>query len=126
MLRWLSRGSAVLALGLALLLLAVAGSARARPDEADVNALLTRVKKVGKEGMGSVEAARAWKELVDRGTPALIPTLGTFDDDNFRLNNWLRSAVDALVEKTLADGKALPAEQLEKFVSDTRHSAAGR
>ena len=102
--------------------LIVAGAARA----ADVAPLLTRIKAVGKEGAGNAAAAQAWKELTKEGPAALLEILGSLDDAGPVAANWLRAAVDAIGEKTLAAGKPLPADKLEAFVRDTRHAGAAR
>ena len=55
--RWLTAG--------ALLFVAVALAAPDTP--ADLGADLQRIKKVGREGAGNAEAAKAWKAIVARG-----------------------------------------------------------
>jgi hypothetical protein len=92
----------------------------------DRASLIARIKAVGKEGAGNDAAARAWKELTKEGPAALIDILAGLDDAGPVAANWLRSAVDAVAEKTLSLGKPLPADQLETFVRDTRHSASAR
>jgi hypothetical protein len=92
---------------------------------ADVKPLLARIKAVGKEGAGNADAARAWKELTKEGPAALLEILGSLDDAGPVAANWLRSAVDAIAEKSLAAGQ-LPADKLEAFVRDTRHAGAAR
>jgi hypothetical protein len=98
------------------------GAARA----ADVASLLTRIRTVGKEGAGNAAAAQAWKELTKEGTAALLDILGSLDDAGPVAANWLRAAVDAIAERTLAAGKPLPADKLEAFVRDTHHAGAAR
>jgi hypothetical protein len=41
-------------------------------------------------------------------------------------SNWLRVAADAVADRALAAGKALPADKLEEFVKDAKHSPAAR
>jgi hypothetical protein len=88
--------------------------------------LVARIKAVGKEGEGNAGAARAWKDLVDLGPGALEAILTALDNADARSANWLRSAVDAVAEKALAAGKPLPAERLEAFVCDRKHSGPAR
>jgi hypothetical protein len=40
--------------------------------------------------------------------------------------NWLRSAVDAIADRTLLSGKSLPIKKLEAFVRDTKRNAQAR
>jgi len=87
---------------------------------------LARLKAVGREGAGNVTAAGAWKEVVRLGPSALPEVLTAMDDADATSANWLRTAVDAIGERTLAAGKPLPAEQLEQFVRQTRHTGAAR
>jgi hypothetical protein len=108
-------------LAVAGLLLFISGSAAEEPT-----ALLSRIKAVGKEGAGNVEAARAWKELTQQGPEVLLDTLAALDDASPAAANWLRSAVETIAEHTLAAGKPLPAGKLEAFVRETRHAGAAR
>ena len=100
----------------------MAGSAVA----ADPAALLAQIKKVGKEGQGNPEAAKAWQELTKAGPAALIETLTALDDANPAAANYLRSAVDAIAEKELAAGGKLPADKLEAFVKDEKRNPQAR
>ena len=118
MIRWLRTA--------ALVGLAVAGlSVAVGQDADDVQAQLAHLKKVGREGKGNAEAAKAWKALVNRGTPALIPILGAMDDDDLTSANWLRPAFEAVAEKAL-EAKALPKSDLEKFIADTKKAGVAR
>jgi hypothetical protein len=87
---------------------------------------LARLKAVGREGAGNAAAARAWKEVVRQGPQGLPALLEAMDDADAASANWLRTAVDAIAERALADGKALPAEQLERFARRTHHNGAAR
>jgi hypothetical protein len=93
---------------------------------ADAGPLLARIKAVGKEGTGNVEAAKAWKELTAQGPAVLPEILAALDDAGPVAANYLRSAVEAIAEKALAAGKPLPKDKLEAFVRDTRHAGAAR
>jgi hypothetical protein len=92
----------------------------------DVPALVATVKAVGKEGTGNPAATKAWQALARLGPDALPAILAGFDDDNPIATNWLRNAVDAIGERTLKAKEPLPAAALEKFLLDTKNSAAGR
>jgi hypothetical protein len=87
---------------------------------------LARLKAVGREGAGNAAAAKAWKEVVRQGPAALPTILEAMDDADATAANWLRTAVDAIGERTLAAGKMLPAEKLEQFVRQQRHNGAAR
>jgi hypothetical protein len=117
--RWLTAGA----------LLTLAAGVLAAPDTpqpGEIGAFLQRIKKVGREGAGNIEAGKAWKALVEQGTPALIPILSAMNDDDLTSSNWLRPAFEAIAERTLKDGKPLPAATLRKFVAQTRNPGNAR
>ncbi len=93
---------------------------------ADIEPLLKQIKAVGREGAGNAEAAAAWRELVQIGSSALLPTLAAMRDANPGSANWLRTAVDAVAERELRAGRTLEAGPLEAFVKDTQHDPAAR
>jgi hypothetical protein len=116
--RWFFAGTLSVLAALAL----SAGPAGA--DETQT--LLAQIKKVGREGAGNVEAARAWKALVARGTPALMPILAAMGDDEGTSANWLRPAFDVIAERAVRDGKPLPKAALEKFLGATTNPRSAR
>jgi hypothetical protein len=87
---------------------------------------LAKIKAVGKEGTGNVEAARAWQELVKLGPAVVVDILSALDDADPTAANWLRSAVDVICDRELAASRPLPATKLEAFVKDTGHNGAAR
>src|SRR5262245_4614183 len=93
---------------------------------ADIEPLLKQIKAVGREGAGNAEARAAWKELVQIGPSALLPTLAAMRDASPASANWLRTVVDAVAERELRAGRALAAEPLEMFVKDTQQDPAAR
>jgi hypothetical protein len=102
----------------------VAASPAGGRTEAD--ALLARIKRVGREGSGNVEAAQAWRGLVQLGSAALPAVLIAFDGADQIAANWLRTAVDAIAEHALVAGRPLPRAELEHFVSNKSHSGEAR
>jgi hypothetical protein len=110
----------LIAIALLLLCTTVAGAA----NLAETEKLLAKIKSVSKEGTGNQEAQAAWKELVAQGGDALFPTLNALDDASPLAANWLRSAANAIVEK--AGSKSVPADKLEEFVKEMKHSPASR
>jgi hypothetical protein len=93
---------------------------------ADSKSLLDRIRAVGGEGAGNVEAGKAWRELVQLGPDVLLDILQAFDKADPIAANWLRSAVDTIAERELAAKRPLPADKLESFVRDTKHAGAAR
>jgi hypothetical protein len=107
--------------GLMLLPLMLTAPATAGPGEA----LAKRIREVGREGKGNVEAAKAWKELVALGPSALVDALTAIEDDELVSANWLRTAAEAICDK---EDKLSPevAKQVEAFVRETRHARIAR
>jgi hypothetical protein len=97
----------------------------ARADE-DVTRALATLKAVKKLGQSNEDAGPAWKALVSKGGAALLPALEAFDEANATANNWLRSAVDAIVQKEADAGRKLPADELEAFAKDTKFAPSAR
>lgn len=67
-------------------------------------------------------AASAWKGLVDSGVSALLPTLDSIGEGGALADNWLRSAINAMVEAS----DSLPLSQLTAFALDASNHDAAR
>jgi hypothetical protein len=92
----------------------------------DVQSMLARIRAVGKEGAGNVEAARAWKELVAQGPRVMPEVLAGMDDANPIALNWLRGAVEAIQDKAQGASVKIPADKIEAFLKDTKHDHHAR
>jgi hypothetical protein len=108
----------------ALVLVLVAANAPAAAPQ--LPQLLDTLKKVGTEGAHNPAAAQAWRDLAQQGADALLPILAAFDDGKAVSDNWLRPAVDAIVERELQANRPLPAEKLEAFLKQTSNPGGGR
>jgi hypothetical protein len=107
----------------ALVLVAmIVGTATAGDWKKSIQAL----REVGPDGRGSAAAARAWKELAGADVAQLPELLAGMDGAGPVAHNWLRSAVDAVLEHTAAEKKAVPVAALESFLRDRRHDAQAR
>lgn len=106
-------------------IVAAACSVLAAPPEA-LKAPLAVLRAVGGEGKGNVEAAAAWKQLVQADAGSVPVILAAMDDANDLAANWLRSAVDTIIERQLRSGGALPVAQLRGFLLDTSHDPRAR
>jgi hypothetical protein len=93
---------------------------------ADIAPLIAQIKSVGSEGAGAAPAAAAWAQLSKLNSDAIVPIMRALDDASPRAANWLRSALDAIVERERAAKHALPVADLEKFLADKRHSGQAR
>ena len=114
MTRTLTRARA-LALAATLAALALVGSPDGRAAEAAP--LLARLRAVGGEGAGNPDAAKAWKDLTALGPAALPETLAALRGASPLAANWLRGAVDAVLEAETRANRPLPREALERFLA---------
>lgn len=92
----------------------------------EVGSLLARIKAVGREGAGNVEAAKAWRELVKAGPNALPQVLAGLNDADPTAANWIRAAAEVIADQAIVSGKGLQSEKLEAFVKDTKNAGVAR
>lgn len=89
-------------------------------------ALLRTIHSVGAEGKGN-EAAREAVELLSASSVEKLPDiLAGFDQASPLAANYLRAAVETIVDRQLADGKKIPAGQLEQIVKDGKRDPRAR
>lgn len=93
---------------------------------ADVSEMIQRIRGVGPEGQGSAEAAAAWAQLSHQDGQTILPIILALDDASPRAANWLRSALDAIVERERKAQRPLPTDELKKVLADTRHKGPPR
>jgi hypothetical protein len=87
---------------------------------------IAAVRAVGHEGTGDEAASSGWRQLGRTDASHLIEILAGMDGAGPLATNYLRAAVDTVAERTLSKGAQLPADQLERFVLDRRHSPRPR
>jgi hypothetical protein len=92
----------------------------------EIGPLVRTIKAVGREGAGNEQAAVAWRQLAARGPDTLPSILAALDDANDIAANWLRAGVDAIAEREVQAGHALPTAELESFIRQKRHAGAAR
>lgn len=92
----------------------------------DVQSLLLKIKTVGKEGAGNVEASKAWKELVALGPSVMPDILGGMNDANPVAVNWLRNAVEAIHDKAGHKGVKIPDGEIADFLLNTKNAGHSR
>jgi hypothetical protein len=110
----------------ALLLFAIAPATAAADASTELAPLVQRIKQVGREGQGNVEASKAWKELVRFGPNALPAILHGMNDADATALNWLRTAVEAIAEREVEANRPLPAAELETYIRERKNSPMGR
>ncbi len=92
--------------------------------KADIATSIAALRGTGPGGKGNAQAASAWRELVGHGPAALVPALGALDDEDPVSANWLRPALDAILEKSGND--RIPARELELFLEDRKGGRMAR
>lgn len=93
---------------------------------ASVDDAIRALVNVQREGQGNEAASAAWREVVKAGPPVLPALLAAAGRSSAVADNWLRLAADVIVSNALQGKQALPLLELEAFVKDTKHPAAGR
>lgn len=92
----------------------------------DLQSALKKLRAVEAEGKGNREATAAWQSLAKLEAAQLPDLLAGMDGAGPLAENWLRSAADAIAERTLKSGGKLPVMPLEKFLRDQSHSPRAR
>ncbi len=83
------------------------------------------LRAVGPQGAGNEAAGAAWQEVARSDAAELPKLLSALDGANPLAANWIRTAIDAICERTLRRGRSLPQTSLEQFVLETALRRAG-
>lgn len=110
-------------LGLVVALVAFAAGSACGGDRAGA---VAAIRQVGPDGRGSAEAAAAWERLSRCDVGELPVLLAGMDGANAVARNWLAAAVARVLERAAAEGKPVPARELETFLRDVRHDPQAR
>src|SRR5271156_723868 len=95
-------------------------------ENEDLKSAIHTIRRVGPEGKGSSEAARAWKVLAKIPIEQLPLLLAGMDGATPLARNWIRGAVDEIVDRAERGKKPLPTVALESFLADTSHDPQAR
>ena len=90
-----------------------------------VEPLLATLKRTAPGDGSQAAAAAAWRQLAQADAGQLPTILAALDDAGPLATNWIRTAAEAIVERTHS-ASALPRAELRRFLLDRRHAAAGR
>jgi hypothetical protein len=95
-------------------------------NDIDLARAIAAVRTVGPNAQGAGMAAAAWKRLA-AATPADLPALlAGMDGASPLARNWIRAAIDPVLDRAAVDKKPLPAAELEAFLRDTKHDPTAR
>lgn len=109
---------------LTLVLMSVGPAVGAEP--AGLETSLEALRHVGPHNRGSAEAAAAWKTVAAADVSQLPVLLGAMDGASPLARNWLRSAVEEVLDRAKAGRRPLPLKGLEAFLLDRRHDPQAR
>ena len=87
---------------------------------------LATLLDVGREGQGNVAATDAWQQVAAADAGALPHVLAALDGASPLAANWIASAAEAIVGRTLNAQNPLPSSALKLYVLDTKHAPRGR
>ncbi|MFV2069816.1 MAG: hypothetical protein ACC645_22855, partial [Pirellulales bacterium] len=96
------------------------------PGDRELQRSLEAIRHVGPRGQRHAAAGKAWQRVAAARADQLGEILRAMDGANPLATNWLRAAVDAVAERTLADKRSLPIDALEQFLFDASHGARPR
>lgn len=94
--------------------------------QADFKSDVAAIRQVGGEGKGNPQAGTAWQSLAKGDAKSITSLLAAMDQANDLAANYLRSAVDAIVDRELTAKRPLPQADLEKFLAETKHNPRAR
>jgi len=92
----------------------------------DIKKSIDVIQAVGPEGKGNTQAAVAWKTLSKADASAMLPLLEAMNEASPMARNWLRSALEVIVNKDLKAGNSLPLTDIGTYLLNTRNSPQGR
>lgn len=84
------------------------------------------VRRAGPDGEGSAAAAKAWRQLAAAGPADLPALLAGMNGASPLARNWLRSAIDRVLEQAIASRQPLPTAPLDAFLRDPKHDPQAR
>jgi len=88
--------------------------------------LISAIKSVDKKGKGNRAAGQAVAELSGSEPAVLLPLLAAFRNANPLATNYLRSAAETIVDRSIAAKKKLPRKKLEAFITDRKNDPQAR
>jgi hypothetical protein len=94
--------------------------------EVEVETLLEPIRAIGPEAQGHRAAMDAWPRLAEANAAQLPRILAGMDGAGILACNWIRAAVETIVQRHLNRGDRLPVNDLEQFLANVKHSPRAR
>ena len=101
-------------------------SSSAVAQHPDLSKAISQVTAVKNGGYGHEQAIAGWKVLGAAGVEQVPTILAAIQADKPLAANWLRSAVDQILERHAATGRDLPKDTLERIVFDQSYAPRAR
>ncbi len=95
-------------------------------ESEDLKSAIHAIRQTGPDGKGSAEAAAAWKVLAKTPIEQLPLVLAGMDGTTPLARNWIRAAVEEIIESAEQGKQPLPTTALESFLADTSHDPQAR
>ncbi len=114
------------ALPLSLVIFVSLASMLPAAEPNDLGPLIRAVNGVGPKGAGHGPAVDACSQLSQASASQIPEILAGMDASGKLAENWLRVIVEAIAQRELERGAALPRGELEAFLADSTHSPRAR
>lgn len=101
-------------------------AAETTPAKGNLQQALALLRQVGPNGKGASDAAQAWQQLSRAEVQQVPELLAGMDGASPLARNWIRAAIDRVLEQARAKKQPFPKEALETFLKETKHSSQGR
>jgi hypothetical protein len=95
-------------------------------DTGDLNTALETLLTAGPGDSGQAQLQTAWQTVASSDSSEIVTILQAMPDSNTLAQNWLRSTVDTIAERTLQTGEQLPTEELKRFLLETSNTPRAR
>src|SRR5262245_24917869 len=92
----------------------------------DLSSALTTLRSVATEAQGHLPAQAAWKMVAAADASRMTEILAALDGAGPLAANWIRSAVDTILERAAATGDKNAAAELQRYIGDRKHEPQGR
>ena len=110
----------------ALALVAFCPVPRASAFSSKIDAPIRTILAIGPEGRGNASASTAVKSLSQASVDSIPEILAAMDGANDYALNWLRSAIETIVQRETGAGRHLHLGALEEFVANKKHHPRAR
>ena len=102
------------------------GPSQAFANEAELRQQLATIRNIQAQGKGHASAMEAWKTLSTRSLQDVPAMLKGMSPDNDLANNWLRMAIDTVIDHGTSEGQSVPLDAMEQVLADTSNPDRGR